>query len=85
MLLSSIYPVCDLLEDVKRLVLRRILMKRVTAGYERSFGEGSVLPVHQKPEDLTRPPAHFTVNICKQSCLDKRVNYCTRSSISQGR
>lgn len=34
-------------------------MKRVTAGYGRSFGEGSVLPVHQKPEDLNLANSSF--------------------------
>lgn len=53
--LPNLYPICDLLEGVKGLVLwnhsrkisRSCGKSRIS---ERSFGEGSVLMVYQKPE-----------------------------------
>ena len=53
----NIYPIWDLLENVKGLVLqintRRISMTWVGLGIsQRSFGEGLVMMVCQKPETL---------------------------------
>lgn len=77
--LSNIYPIYDLLECMKGLVLWNLRHRISITGvisrmFKRSFSEGPVLTMYQKPEELnldnhTLNNEHLQVKLCEPKCI----------------